>query len=396
MVASSVVLYFYVRALLLEEVDEELYSTSSRIESSLKDAENLPSLPPLIEVKRTSDLLPDVIRDTLMFDPFQEEEEIFRELSVFKEINGQNYQITVRTIIIETEDFLSAIVVSYIVIIVVVFIFLFYFNRTRNKRIWRPFFNVLEQMRSFSLRSKDDIKKVDSEIEEFSELGLQVANLMNKVRNDYENLKQYTEDVSHEIQTPIAVLQAKIDNLFDDEQLTTENFEALTSIQQDVKRLSQLNRRLAVLTKIDNNQYQNVQAVELSGVIEDLISNFHELSPIPINFKKLNEKKIHIDPFLAELLCNNLLSNAIKYSPPDKGEIEVILENHALHVSNPGDSAYEEPEKLFVRFYRSDTTAIKSMGLGLAIVKKICDYYGYTPGYLYKDNRHVFTIRFHE
>ncbi|WP_144962660.1 hypothetical protein [Gillisia sp. Hel_I_86] len=113
MIASTIALYFYTKNLLQDEVEEELFSTVARIESSLKK-NNVPfSLPPVIEVVEIQELKGEILKDTLIYDPSQNEDEIFRELSTFTIINGKKYRITVRNLVVESEDILIGIDISY-------------------------------------------------------------------------------------------------------------------------------------------------------------------------------------------------------------------------------------------------------------------------------------------
>lgn len=392
MLLSTVVLYFYMRALLQEEADEALYSTEFRITQALKEGSEIAILPPVLEIEKGFFQQEARLRDTLMIDPLEDEMELFRELSTFKKINGIGYRITVRSMIVETEDILSGIIVSYILINLVVFGFLFYFNRRYNRILWGPFFKNLERMKQFTVSSENPLNLISSPILEFSELNKEIRHLTEKVRSDYKNLKQFTEDVSHEMQTPLAIIQAKIENCINHNTLHDEQYEQLTSIQKDIKRLSQLNKHLVLLTKLENRQFMHVAPVNLTAVLETIIQNFQELTPMAIRFEPKNEITPKMDPYLAEVLCSNLLSNAIKHNAQE-GSIEVVTTKNALLVSNSGREALEHPEKLFTRFYK-ESKKPKSTGLGLAIAKKICDLYSFELSYSFENSRHSFRVSF--
>ena len=143
MLVSTIALYFYVRNLLQEEVEEELRSTEARIEMELSQNQAVFQLPPIIQYEKVPTLEVEQLKDTIIFDPSQNEMEEFRELSTYSKIKGQNYRITVRALIVETEDILIAVIVSYLIIIFLVFIFLFYFNKAHNQQLWHPFFHNL-------------------------------------------------------------------------------------------------------------------------------------------------------------------------------------------------------------------------------------------------------------
>jgi hypothetical protein len=394
MVFSTIALYFYVRNLLQGEVEEELRSTEARIESSISGTNTIYQLPPMVEVKAVSQLGVEHLKDTLIFDPSQNEMEAFRELTTFSKIKDQNYRITVRALIVESEDILIAVVISYLIVILLVFIFLFYLNKSRTRKLWNPFFKNLEQMKLFSLTSKNPISLMDSDILEFSELNTEIFALTDKVRSDYKILKQFTEDVSHELQTPLAVIQAKVDTIMNGEELNDLQFEQLASIQKDIHRLKQLNKRLGLLSKIENKQFKNVKSFNLTEVLRNRIENFSELFPTTILLESKENTILLMNVQLAEILCDNLLSNALKYAAPNT-PINVILEKQTLTVKNQGVRVILKPDQLFNRFYK-ESDEVKSTGLGLAIVKKICDLYGFSPSYSYENGEHGFNILFQE
>jgi hypothetical protein len=390
MLFSTVALYFYVRNLLQSEIEEELRSTEARIESSISGNNPIYQLPPMVEVIEVSNLGLEHLKDTLIYDPSQNEIEDFRELTTYSKINNHNYRITVRTLIVESEDILIAFIISYLIVILSVFVFLFYFNKSRTQKLWTPFFKNLEQMKLFSLTSDTPISLMDSDILEFSELNTEITTLTDKVRSDYKNLKQFTEDVSHELQTPLAIIQAKIDTIINGEELNDLQFEQLSSIQNDIQRLKQLNKKLGLISKIENDQFTNLSLCNLNIILKDRIENLSELYPSEILFESNEDVVLLMDAHLAEVLCDNLLSNAIKYSLPNT-PIKVILEKESFSVKNKGKRAILKPDQLFQRFYK-ESDEVKSTGLGLAIVKKICDLYDFQPSYRYTNNEHHFTI----
>lgn len=392
MLISTVVLYFYVKNLLQSEVEEELRSTEARVESSISEHKPLYQLPPMVEIEFVSEMGLERIKDTVIYDPSQNEMEEFRELSTYSSIEGKNYHIITRALIVESENILLAIVLSFSIIIAMVFLFLFYLNNNINKKVWNPFFLNLEAMKNFSITSEKPIQLVQSDILEFSELNTEIETLTHKVRTDYKNLKQYTEDVSHELQTPLAIMQAKIENIINGEDLKDVQYERLTSIQKDIHRLTQMNKRLTLLTKIENKQFTNPELVDLKQKIEKRREYFNDLFPDKIKFGNTDTLNVRMDNYLADVLCDNLISNALKHSLPSE-TIEISIADKILTVSNEGETMLQHPEKLFTRFYR-ETSNTKSTGLGLAIVQKICDLYGYKPSYSFIEDSHVFKVDF--
>ncbi|WP_268224039.1 sensor histidine kinase [Sinomicrobium oceani] len=390
MCCSTVVLYFYVRHILQQEIEEELYAITDRIETSLQQGEAPYSMPPVIEVVEAAATGQKILRDTLLYDDTQGKMELFRELVSFRTAGNRTYRITVRDYVLESQKILAAIIFSYVLIIALVFILLFYLNRAGNAYLWRPFFETLEKIGNFSLIDKEPLKLQDPDIREFSQLNKQVKTLTEKVRDDYRNLKQFTEDVSHELQTPLSIIQMKVDNIINSAPLSDEQYKQLTSIQKDIKRVTQMNKGLTLLTKIENNQFNLVREIDLSGMIRDKIADFEGLSNDKIELVCRDTLVVKMDYHLAEILCNNLISNAIKHCS-GTGNIRVETTFLTLTVINPGDRAIVHADQVFERFYR-ENNSVRSTGLGLAIVKKICDLYQFDIAYAFVKNMHVFTV----
>jgi len=382
MVISGVVLFFSIKILLESEIEEELYSNKNRVELILESDPEHQGIPPVIEVEKVNRDQQRILNDTLIYDPLQDEIELFRQLSQTKLINGQHYKITVRAMVIESENILVAIVSTFLIIILLAFLFLFYFNTNRNKKLWEPFFINLNKIKSFSIKERTDLNLIDSGIIEFDELNKELKALTAKVYSDYQNLKQFTEDISHEIQTPLAVMQAKIDTLVNATPINQEQYQQFTSLENDIRKLKNLNKRLILLAKIDNNQFVNDQIISLKQIFEEAIENMTELSSATFKLKSNADPLLRIDPTLAVVLCNNLLSNAIKHNYKDN-EILVEIEVDNVQVLNQGKAPINHPEHIFNRFYRESRNK-DSSGLGLSIVKKVCEQYGYLPSYMFK------------
>ena len=400
MFASGVVLYFSIKMLLESEIEEELYSTKNRVELILKSDPEHQGIPPVIEVEKVTNLRRKVLNDTLIYDPLQDEIELFRQLSETKLINGQQYRITVRAMVIESENILVAIVSTFLIIILFAFIFLFYFNKNRNKKLWDPFFINLDKIKSFSIKEMNQLDLRESEIIEFDELNKELNSLTAKVHSDYQNLKQFTEDISHEIQTPLAVMQAKIDTLVDGLHINQEQYQQFSSLENDLRKLKNLNKRLILLAKIDNNQFVNDELISLNLIFEDAVQNLIELTPAVFKLESNTNNLLKIDRSLAVVLCDNLLSNAIKHNLEDN-EITIKIEVTKVQVLNRGIMPLKHPDQLFNRFYK-ESRSRDSNGLGLSIVKKICDQYGFLPSYSFvelefnthKNRYHCFEIQF--
>lgn len=392
---SLVILFFLTRYYIKAEAEESLYSTAYRIEKTLETNQNISSLKPLYEVLEVKDLHQQTIKDTLIYDEQQKEFEVFRELNTYKAINGKKYHIITRTLFADFDETLISILISFAFIISFVYIAQYIYNKSINKKLWTPFFKNLEAIKAFSLQSNQPIELQQSEVLEFTELNQHIKNLTEKVTSDYQNLKQFTEDLSHEVQTPLSIIQAKIENLTDNNNFDDNTHLVLNDIQKNTKRLSKLNQGLILLTKIENLQFKNTEIIEINSLIESILYNFEDITSIKhlnIDFLCFQKVNIEMDRVLADILFSNLIGNAIKYTD-SKGKISLVLKDTRFTIQNSGNSAIKNHNQLFQRFYKADKNS-QSLGLGLAIVKKICDYYGFEVHYSFKDSLHQFSVTF--
>lgn len=393
LVVSIPALYYYVSKLMENEVEEELYSRSFRLEHYVENHGALLELPPVFEVVEIPKLRSEILKDTLIYDPSQDERELFHELSTFKKINGKNYRLTVRSMVVETQDIILVILAYFLISLLIVFLVQFYFSRAWNRKIWKSFFHNLEEMKAFSVKNKTAVSLQESEIKEFSELKDEIQDLTEKVFSDYENLKQFTENVSHELQTSLAIMQAKLENFLNESEVTDAQFLQLSSLQSDIQRLAKLNKKLVFLTTLENKAIAETENVPFNRLVKDSMEDFKELSSASLEFVEEENISLNADTELIRVLIQNLISNAIKYSD-GQGKIQLLINQNSFSVSNPGKEEIEQKDQIFNRFYKSEISKAKGIGLGLAIVKKICELFDYELSYKFADKRHHFTVSF--
>ena len=212
-------------------------------------------------------------------------------------------------------------------------------------------------------------------IQEFNELNASLNYMTGKMYADYVNMKEFTENAAHEMQTPVAVVLSKLELLLQDDNLKDEQVQSILESTTALSRLSKLNEGLLLLAKIGNNQYETTEEIDLAELTKKYLHLFDEF----IKEKQLNVKTnfqgnfiINLHPGIAGSLISNLLGNAIKYNY-NGGTIEMTISKSDYHISNTSMENPIESEKLFTRLRVSGEGREPSNGLGLAIVKKIID-----------------------
>jgi signal transduction histidine kinase len=212
---------------------------------------------------------------------------------------------------------------------------------------------------------------------------------------DYQNLKEFIENISHEIQNPLAIIKSRIDLLQQNESIEKSQADLIQSIQGSAIRLSNLNKSLILLSKIDNNQFPEREKVDIGEYIDFHIENFEDIiqsKNISLNKNYKDPVIVLADPGLISILLLNLLKNSIFHNLTS-GTIEITTEAKTLTIVNSGKKLDINQEDLFKRFTKSSNRP-DSLGLGLSIVKKICDYYQFGIKYSFENNLHIVTISF--
>jgi len=266
-------------------------------------------------------------------------------------------------------------------------------NRYVLNGLWQPFFATLHQLKAFNVADDSGLNLKITRIDEFKELNDAVLMMASKVKDDYQNLKGFTENASHEMMTPIAVVISKLDTLIQDETLSAEQYAQITGVYSPISKLSRLNQSLLLLVKIDNQLIHDVVMLDLKDIILEKLNQLQELiqnKGITVTFHPY-EKEMSLSKSLAEILIGNLLINAIKHNY-NGGEIHIELNRQKLIFKNTGDKTPLEEHKIFERFQKS--TASEGTGLGLTIVKNICHSFGFEISYYYKESLHWFEVDF--
>ncbi len=397
---SGLCYYFIIRYVLLNQLDEDLKVEEQEIIDFVRTNNNLPS-PSSYKDQVVSYQLANAIPVQRKFNSVttlskEENESMTNREVVFPiTVAGKNYTVTISKSEEETEDLIRLILLLTSGVVIVLLVVLFMINRFLLNKLWRPFNTTLQELKQFNLSNNTQLQLETTTINEFAGLNEAVTVMSNRVIQDYHTLKTFTENASHEMQTPLAIINSKLDVLIQDESLNEYQMKQLQDIYDALERLSNLNQSLLLLTKIENNQFNGTENIRLDKLLTEKLAQFDEWA----HSKKLHvltdlqETPIQYNKQLTEILIGNLLSNAIRYAQQE-GEISIMLKAGLLQVSNTSSIPVLDSQKVFRRFYRHSSTKQEGNGLGLSIVKQICDIAGYTVSYRYHNDRHEFSVHF--
>ncbi|MBO6185312.1 MAG: HAMP domain-containing histidine kinase, partial [Chryseobacterium sp.] len=327
--------------------------------------------------------------------PFSADKKIERYRCLRKVIYIKNvpYLFTIETNIEETKDtvMIIGIVTGFFFILIVVGLFIL--NRRLSKTIWEPFRDTLGKLKKFNLNTNNQINFNKTDTIEFEELNESLRKLIDHSVSVFKGQKEFTENASHELQTPLAIIKNKLDILLQSKDLTDEHYAIIEEINIALSRSSRINKNLLLLAKIENSQFDIVE-MDVYELIDHSVENLEEhINQKSIVFSSDMHKHVKSkgNISLTEILINNLLINAIKHTHQG-GNIHVKLESGYFMVSNSGTESLN-PELIFTRFKRFSNDNSGS-GLGLAIIKEICRFQNWEISYGFKNNFHRFSVKF--
>jgi signal transduction histidine kinase len=334
-------------------------------------------------------------RDTFWFDNIMDHYQSYRLLRYETNLYGKPVRISLSKSMLASDELIKYVAFITLLLSLFLLVFLVVFNRYFFSHLWGSFFATIEIIKDYNIADSTDIHFPESDITEFNLLNQVFEKMHERIKQDYQNLKEFTENISHEIQNPLAIINSKIDLLQQTENLSISQNKLIQSIQGNAIRLSNLNKSLILLSKIDNNQFPEKEMIDIAQIVNFHLGNFEDIIQSKhITLQKNYNNTVHIlgDSNLIGIMLLNLLKNSI-YHNLDPGTIEVTTEPDSLIIKNTGRKHDISHDDLFKRFIKSSDRS-DSLGLGLAIVKKICEYYHFDIHYSYKNDNHIVKVHF--
>ncbi len=321
-----------------------------------------------------------------------EEIDRFRCLSKVIYLNKKPYRFNIETNIEETQETIFFISITTVFLFVLIVGGLLFLNRRLSKSVWKPFRETLDQLKTFSLNNQTKIEFSKTDVSEFDELNQSLTKLIEHNVSVYKTQKEFTENASHELQTPLAILKNKLDILLQNQDLTEKQYQIAEEMNRALSRSSRINKNLLLLAKIDNKQFDS-KTFHLDEVLNqslEILQEHFEQKNISVNTEISDNVKVNGNIGLTEVLINNLIINAIRHTSIN-GSILIRLSQSEFEVSNSGTGKLNG-DLLFKRFSRFSKDNNGS-GLGLAIVQEICKSQNWTINYRFENNNHIFSVK---
>ncbi|CAN5365052.1 hypothetical protein BH11BAC2_BH11BAC2_10080 [soil metagenome] len=231
--------------------------------------------------------------------------------------------------------------------------------------------------------SSFDFTEVPSSTFEFNRLDQRINEMMHKLRDAFQIEKEFISNVSHELQTPISIIQNRLENIIIEGNLSEDVMIRLTDSQRTLSRMSRIIKALLLISQIENDQYIKTESIKISSLINEVAEEIED---------RTNQREIklmvNVDADLEYSPCNrallftmffNLINNAIKYNK-EKGSIAITLSNHndkfQVEIKDTGIGIEQNQlGTIFDRFIRLNKNSAEGFGLGLPIVKTIASFH---------------------
>ena len=396
---GSLGLYYGISWALRAEVDEQLASRRIELQAKARAGQ----LPPVAALAALLDIDRQPrhpgLRDTLLLDAQEHEMVPHRQLSFGLEVPGQPpVSITLRKSLVETEDLLGVVLAVMLAVLALLLAGMVGLNRWLSARLWAPFRHTLAALRGYHLQQHQPLALPTPPVAEFAELNQALNGFSQRLVADYESLREFTANAAHEIQTPLAIMQAQLEQLLQVPALAQDPAAAplVTELYGATLRLSRLQQALSLLSKIENRQFAAAQSVRLDELLAEKMAQFEllfEARELRYGLDIASGPVVaQLHPGLADSLLQNLLQNAVRHNVRG-GELMVTLTPRELKVSNTGPATTGDPARFFERF-RKHNAASDSPGLGLSIVQQICAHYGFGLHYQLTEQgtRHILRV----
>jgi len=388
---GSVFMYFAVRVILAEDLSSRLYQMQGNFIDNINSKNDINSASNQhVFINESFVINTTQFSDTVLIE--NDKYVLYRKICFYHNLQNKIYKVEILQSQAQTDLLIWRIVILNVALAMVFFLIIFFLNQISVKRGLKVFYSTVSKLENFNISKPELMYFENAEIDELKKLTEVLKKMSIKISSDFNEQKEYTENVSHEIQTPLAIISSKADELLQSENLKKEEMEQLEIIMNTTTRLAKINQALILLTKIDNRFYTDISVISIDKIIHEKLDFFSDLileKKIILKTNICNTLDFKMNRYLADTLFLNIIKNAIMHNNIN-GSINILLEGNILQIINTGPKLSNK-ENIFKRFVRSSNK--DSLGIGLSIVKRVCDFYFIDINYSF-DTVHRFNLNF--
>lgn len=342
-----------------------------------------------------ADLDKDEFFDSTTYIEIEMEDEPVRVLRTwFMTADRKYYELTIETSTLEKEDMAEAIFVSIIILYVSLLCCILLVSHFVFKSSFRPLYTLVKWLKEYRPGKQQAPLVKQTKVEEFKILNQAIQTATNRSTEMYNQQKQFVENASHELQTPLAICMNKLELLSENPDCTEEQLSEIAGINHTLRGIIKMNKSLLLLSRIDNKQFPDTSEIDFNKLINKYLPDFedmYEYKNIHVTYTETSTLIYTMNESLASTLLSNLLKNAFIHNI-ESGSIAISVTGRTLTISNSSESTGLNEATLFNRFEKQ-THKKESTGLGLAIVKSIISIYGIDIKYEY-NGLHKFILTF--
>lgn len=313
--------------------------------------------------------------------------------TLFEKADGTCWKLTVKTPVYERNEVIVTILGFTLILLIVMLLAIIAIFAWAFVRHTRPLYKILTYLDEYVIGEHRTLDN-ETDVTEFKRLNQSVTDCINRIEEVYARERRFIGDAAHELQTPLAICQNRIEMMMEEEGLAEQQVAELAKMQQTMSELIRLNKTLLFLSKIENNQYVSQDTVDVNRKLHrqvELLEEVYASKGITVNVHEKGIWKLTANEELVTALLGNLLRNAFLHNCPD-GLIDIYIKEGALCMANTGETEALDTSRLFDRFYKGNHSKKNSNGLGLSIVKAICDVSNLDISYSYAEKKHFFTV----
>jgi signal transduction histidine kinase len=319
-----------------------------------------------------------------------EEEEVRMLTTAFRcELTGKYYRLQFFTSTVESNDLIKNTLYLLSGLWIALSLTIFIVSKIIIYKANKSFYKLLNELKKFRLDNRQILEFPETNVKEYLQLNQSVKELLEKNIDVFNEQKIFIENTTHELQTPLAIIIAKMEMLIEKYQSDKKITEEISDVLNTLNRMKRLNSNLLLLSKIKNGQFPETSLVDLREIIDLVITDFEDLAAYKeISIEKEGDyyPELEINKDLAYILFSNLIKNAIAHNHQN-GKIIIKYASDCITIANSGNKI---ADKVFSR-YQNTAADEKSSGLGLSIVKSIADLYQLKITYIY-NTMHIFRI----
>lgn len=322
--------------------------------------------------------------DTLRNPEKEVEEKSYRRLTTAINVNDTYYTVRLYEEVASWNSISRTILLSVLAALLIWILLLYLLNQFVLHKILDPFYETVLTLEHIS--DPSDLKETfpDTTTYEINVLNRALNSMMQHIRSSFEDQKQFIQNASHELLTPLSIIRQKAEKILASaEELDEQTIKSASNIQDTAVRLSRLSNALLLISRVENRQYPLDEEIEITSIAEKVIielSDFIEMKDLTLEKEFDCPINVEGNSELIQAAIYNIVQNAIKFTPAGSA---ITLKTNCdgdrpqFSVQDEGPGIPQEfLDSIFDRFQKTqnhtDGFEDDSPGLGLSIVQSIC------------------------